>query len=143
MASGTVGDLATNQVTTARAGTSVREIAQKMDSEEAGCVVIVDGAHRPIGVVTDRDIAMRVLRRRKNADVTVARDVMSTHPLRVREKTPVATALRRMRAEGIRRAPVVGAAGKVVGLFSIDSALRTIASEVDALADVAAAQAPA
>ena len=135
-----VGEYCTKDVATARPGSSIREIAQQMTNDEKGCVVIVDSADRPIGVLTDRDIAMRVLRRRRNADTTVASDVMTEHPMRVREKTPMPTALRRMRGEGVRRAPVVGARGKLVGLFTIDSALGAVSRELDSLARVAEAQ---
>ncbi|MCA9509550.1 MAG: CBS domain-containing protein [Myxococcota bacterium] len=135
-----VGDHCTTKVATARPDATIRELASRMDAEDTGCVVIVDEQHRPIGIVTDRDIALRVLRRRRNADATLASDVMTEHPIRVRALTPIATALRRMNGEGVRRVPVIGDGGRLVGLFSIDAALRAIANEVGALASVAEAQ---
>jgi len=135
-----VGEHCTTRVASAKPSATIRELATRMDAEDQGCVVIVDSAQRPIGIVTDRDIALRVLRRRRNADTTVARDVMTEHPIRVRAQTPIATALRRMNGEGVRRVPVVGEGGKLVGLFSIDLALRAIADEVGALATVAESQ---
>jgi CBS domain-containing protein len=121
-------------------GASVREVAKQMEVQGTGCVVAVDGDDRPVGILTDRDIVLRVLRRNVDPDETTMKDVMEREVESVRERTPLTTAMRRMRADAVRRLPVVDGQGKLVGLFHWNHALGIVADEVREAAQVAAAQ---
>ena len=55
---------------------SVREAAKRMETEGVGCLVVVDAECMPVGMLTDRDVVMRVLRRRRDPDATRVMDVM-------------------------------------------------------------------
>lgn len=118
---------------------TVREVAKQMELQSAGCVVVVDDKERPVGVLTDRDIVVRVLRRGLDPDDTRADVAMSDEPSCVRETTPLTTALRRMRSDAVRRLPVVGEEGKLVGLFHWNHAIAIVADELEQAARVAAA----
>jgi CBS domain-containing protein len=128
---------------TGRADESVREAARRMEARGVGCLVIVDDARRPIGMVTDRDIALRVLRRRLDPETTPLADVMQTEVSAVTAEAPVERAIGRMHTDGVRRVPVVDADGRLVGLFAADDAIQLVASELAAFAEAVRAQFPA
>jgi CBS domain-containing protein len=127
----------------ATAGETVREAAKRMDARGVGCLVVVDGDSRPVGMLTDRDIVMRVLRRRRDPDRTTVGEVMHEEVSCLPDDAPVERAMRRMHVDGVRRIPVVDDAGRIVGIFTADDALQLLSSEIAGLAEAVRAQFPA
>jgi len=127
---------------TVRADESVRAVARRLDQEKVGCAFVVDLAGHPVGVVTDRDIALSVLRRRRDPETTTASQVMHADPICVRENAPLVRALRRMRSDGVRRIGVIDDQGRLTGVIAWDDALQVLAAEVVEAAAVARAQMP-
>jgi CBS domain-containing protein len=121
-------------------GLSVRDAAKQMEAQKAGCVVVVGDEGQPLGVLTDRDIVIRVLRRGLDPDETTVGSVMGDEVTKVYESTALTSAMRRMRAEGVRRIPVVDSAGGLVGLFDWSDALGIISGQLLQAARVARAQ---
>lgn len=127
---------------TARPDDSVRDAAKRMDSLDVGCLVVVDDEGRPVGMVTDRDVAIRVLRGRLDADATPLRDFMQAPVIQVTEKAPLAVAVRFMRRNAMRRIPVVDPeTGRLTGLITGDDMLPLLARELTAAVGVVRAQA--
>jgi CBS domain-containing protein len=122
---------------------SVRVATRRMDSQGVGCLVVVDAGGRPIGMLTDRDVVMRVLRRRRDPDTTTVGEVMHGDLSAVSSSAPVERAVRRMHVDGVRRIPVVDADGRLVGLFTADDALQLLSSELAGLAEAVRSQFPA
>ncbi len=135
-----VGDHCRRGFSRANQDETVREAAQRMRDENAGCLVVVDDKERPIGTLTDRDVAMQVLRRGRQPNETKVGEVMHEEITTLWESTPLLTAFRRMRADGLRRIPVVDDAGKTIGVMEWDDALQVIATELDQAAQVARSQ---
>jgi CBS domain-containing protein len=129
-----------NPVTTSKRA-SVREAAQQMAKEEVGCLFVVEREH-PIGVLTDRDIALRVLPRALDPDATVVGDLMQSPVVTIPEDAPVAQAGRVMRANALRRLAVVDRKGKLVGVVAADDVLGLVGRELADLAAAVAVQAP-
>ena len=71
-----VQDFCRRNPTTATAAESVREAALRMDAAGVGSLVVVDDRGRPVGMLTDRDLVVRVLRRRLSPDRTTVGEVM-------------------------------------------------------------------
>jgi CBS domain-containing protein len=128
---------------TATTEESIREAAKRMDTRGVGCLVVIDPAGKPIGMLTDRDIAMRVLRRRRDPDATTVGETMVTDLSSVTVDAPVERAVRRMHTEGYRRIPVVDQEGRLVGIFSTDDAIQLVSSELAGLAQAVRSQFPA
>ncbi|MCP3984504.1 MAG: CBS domain-containing protein [bacterium] len=97
----------------------VREIADEMDAHGVGSVVIIDSIGAPIGIVTDRDLVLRVVAAGRDPDKTEASDVMSTDLLTADRVTSTLELLGMLEERGVRRVPLLEA-GKVVGLVSLD-----------------------
>jgi CBS domain-containing protein len=128
---------------TGRADESIREATRRMQERGVGSLIVVDDAQRPIGMVTDRDVALRVIRRRLDPDAARLADVMQTEVSAVNADATVERAVRRLRTEGVRRIPVVDADGRLVGLFTADDAIQLVSSELAAVAEAVRAQFPA
>jgi CBS domain-containing protein len=112
----------------------------RMKDEDAGCLVVVDDEDRPIGTLTDRDIAMQVLRRGRDPDETPVGEVMHEEITSLWEGAPLLTAFGRMRTDGLRRIPVIGDGGGLVGVMEWDDSLGIIATELAQVARVASSQ---
>ncbi len=104
-----------------------------------GSVVVVDRG-RPAGILTDRDIAIRVVSEARDADATSVGTVMSSPVVTVPEYAAVGEALRSMRAHRIRRLPVVNEAGMLVGILALDDLLDLLAEELEVMAHLIRSQ---
>lgn len=108
---------------------SVRDVAQRMRDHNVGTVVVIDDARAPVGMLTDRDIALRVVVSDRKGSRTPVLEVMTIVPRTVTETAPIEVALHTMRTGKFRRLPVVDAAGRLVGLVSLDDVLVLFAQE--------------
>ncbi len=113
---------------------SVREIAAKMEDYGLGSVVILDADQRPVGIVTDRDLTVRVIAEGRDPEQTVAADVMSKPLIAASPDEPLETLIDRMAAAGIRRLPVVRDE-RLVGIVAADDLLLWLGREVDDLGE--------
>lgn len=110
-----------------------------MRAEGVGCLVVTD-RDRPVGVVTDRDIALHVLSDDRDAQQVRVADMMSAPAVTVRGDASLEAAVRTLRGARIRRVVLVDEAGRPVGVFSGDDLLRLLASEMEDLAEAVGAQ---
>ena len=115
-------------------GTTIKEIAQIMHDKNVGSVVVVDKERKPIGIVTDRDIVIRVINEDLNPAQIYVDDVISSNILTLREDMGLIEALEYMKGKGVRRFPVVDSEGKLVGIITVDDIVRLLGKE---LADIA------
>jgi len=101
------------------AETPLREVARMMIDNDCGEIPVVDGQGMPVGVVTDRDITVRIVAEGRDTMNASAADAMSTPVKTVREDASLKDATALMEAAKIRRVPVVGADGKLSGILSL------------------------
>jgi CBS domain-containing protein len=135
----TVGSICNHNVATIDPSEGVVDAAVRMREEHVGDLIVVErrgNVHTPIGILTDRDIVVGVVAKRVSADELTVGDVMTRDVLTVREDNGVEFALREMRRAGVRRVPVVGERGELVGIVSIDDVLQHLSTQLDRLADV-------
>jgi CBS-domain-containing membrane protein len=104
----------------------LKDVARLMVEFDCGEIPVVDsGAKRPVGVVTDRDIACRTVAQGRNPLDLSAKDCMSAPVVTVTPDTMVEECCRTMEAHQIRRIPVVDEGGSCCGIVSqADLALR-------------------
>jgi CBS domain-containing protein len=122
----TVSQIMTSNPCTIDADKDVAYAAKMMKDEDVGVAPIVEG-DQLIGVLTDRDIAIKVVAEGRDPKATTVRDVASTTLVTVDPQQDLDEALRLMAQHQIRRLPVVEEDGKVVGIL----AQRDIALEAD------------
>jgi CBS domain-containing protein len=131
----TIREVMTQNPVTVEASATVQDAAQLMAREDIGDVLVVENGEIQ-GIVTDRDIVVRVLAKGQGPDASV-REAASTGVEALSPDDSVDDALRKMQEADVRRLPVVED-GKPVGIVS----LGDLAVEKDtdsALADISAA----
>ena len=132
-----IGELCDLDVGFATRDNTVAEAAELMRHHHVGDLVVVEeelGQRLPIGMLTDRDLVVEVLA--KNVainDVTVG-DLMSVDLVVAHETDGVYETIQLMRSRGVRRLPVVGQHGGLVGIISVDDLLELLAEEIAGLA---------
>jgi CBS domain-containing protein len=114
-----------------------------MQQRNVGCLVVTDTDNRPIGIVTDRDLVLRVVAAMRDPDGTTVAEVMTPEPATILEDGPPEAALAFMKARSIRRLPVVNDQNIVVGILSLDDVLRFLAQDLATVSDLLAAEGPA
>jgi CBS domain-containing protein len=128
---------------------TVLEAARLMQSKHVGCVVVIDDS-RPTGILTDRDIVIKLIAREQNPAKTAVREIMTTNPTMVNVNYDLLDAVRLMRNRGVRRLPIVNEHRKLLGIVTMDDVVMALGAEVGDLAGTvqkefgleAAAQAP-
>jgi len=110
---------------------SLSSVARAMDQHNVGAVVIVEN-RKPVGIVTDRDIALHLGARGLLAQTPV-RKVMTTPVKTVSRDDGVFDTTQAMMESGVRRLPVVDDYGELVGLVTLDDLLRVLSGELATL----------
>ncbi|OAQ54268.1 signal transduction protein [Natrinema mahii] len=134
-----IDDLARSDVVTAAPDASVEELAATMDREGVGSIVITDD-DAPVGIVTDRDLTVRVLADGTDTEQTAA-DIMTEDPCTIERNGGFYEATDLMAEHGVRRLPVSDD-DQLVGIITADDLTELIADEEQQLADVIRAQRP-
>lgn len=114
----TLREIMTERPRAVTADASISDVVEVMESEDIGAVPIVDPDGRLLAIVTDRDLALRVLGNGRNPSETAILDVASREPLTAAPDTPFDTALTMMAEHRVRRLPVIDENGTLVGIVS-------------------------
>jgi CBS domain-containing protein len=107
---------------------SIARAAQLMDTHAVGALVVFDG-ERPVGMVTDRDIAIRAVARGVPSDARVDA-VMSPGVIALPAEAELRRALPIFHSHAIRRLPLVDDAGKIVGVLTTDDLLIDLVADL-------------
>lgn len=131
-----IKEICIGNVVVCGAQTSALQAASLMRHKHVGDVVVVDNPSAegvPLGVVTDRDLAVEVLGNGLDAAKTTVGSLMHTPVVIAHETEDTALVIARMRAHGVRRVPVVAGEGEVVGIVTLNDLLKVLVGEVSAL----------
>ena len=138
----TVERICTCEVDTARRDESTQAAARRMQDRNVGTLIVLDTDDRPVGIVTVRDLAIRVVAAAVDPYATTVGEVMTAAPRTVTQSTPIEDALVIMRHHACRRLPVVNADGRLYGLLSLDDVLSLLAEEFAHVAKLLTAESP-
>lgn len=95
---------------------SIRDAARIMRDSDCGAVPVTEN-DRVVGIITDRDVAIRAVAEGKAADSKVS-DVFTRDPRCCRDDADVSEVSKVMTEAQVRRVPIVNANGKCVGIVS-------------------------
>ena len=123
-----IRDVMTRDVRTTNPAASLREAARMMADIDAGSLPVSEG-DRLVGMVTDRDIAIRGVAAGKGPEATVG-EVMTNELMYCRDDDEIADVCENMSDIQVRRLPVVNADKRLVGIIS----LADLANAADARA---------
>lgn len=116
-------------------GATCTEAAALMRDENIGAVVVAEEG-RPLGVVTDRDLAVRVMASGGDPDKVLLREVMSGEPIFVSGERGLDQVIASMRDVAVRRLPIVDREGKLRGIVALDDLILLLAEQLGNLAHV-------
>jgi len=128
-----LNDIFTRSVVTAGPDETLATVALRMQEHNVGTVIIVED-RRPVGIVTDRDLAL-ALGAQGVSPQAQAQKVMTRHVLAIPEDTGIYTATRFMREREVRRLPIVDREDHLVGIVTLDDLLRFLGRELYNLAE--------
>ena len=132
-----VGEICNREVVVIDEDSSVIEATRVMREYHVGDVVIVkpgNGKQIPVGILTDRDVALEIVAKGIAADSVSVGDAMSLELTTVSEDDDLMHVIEIMRDNGIRRVPVVDFDDTLVGILTVDDVLDLL-SEI--LIDIA------
>jgi CBS domain-containing protein len=138
-----IGEVCNREVVFVTADAPVREAAGLMARYHVGDLVVAverGGQRVPVGILTDRDVAVAVVARGLDPEAAKVGDVMTKDLATAREDEGIWDVVRRMRERGVRRLPVVNALGGLEGLVTADDLLDLLAGELSDLARLALGQ---
>lgn len=139
----TVGEVCNREVVVTTPPASLVEAATLMKSCHVGDVVVVEelGSQRmPVGILTDRDIALALAGRAARLPYLRVSDVMSHDLITAVEDENLRDAIGRMQAHGVRRLPVVNTAGALQGILTFDDVVELLSEELWELAKLVATE---
>lgn len=116
------------------ADTPVSAAARAMRDQHVGCLIVTRD-QRPIGIVTDRDLVLRVLAAELDPATTPLSRCVTYDPITALENESVATAVGRMRNAGVRRIPIVDHEGRIVGIVTTDDLFGELGHELSELCE--------
>jgi CBS domain-containing protein len=113
-------DVMTKDPASCEPGDSITKVAGIMKQEDVGSVPVVESSssRRLSGIVTDRDIVVKVIAGGRAPDTSSVRDAMTPNPASCREDDDVDQALKLMKERQVRRMPIVDAEGRLTGIIA-------------------------
>jgi CBS domain-containing protein len=128
-----LNDIFTRNLVTATPEETLATVALRMQKPNVGTVVVVED-RRPVGIVTDRDLALALGARGVSPQAQIQK-VMTPHVLAIPEDMGIYTATKFMREREVRRLPIVDREDRLVGIVSLDDLLRFLGRELYNLAE--------
>ncbi|HEV8713269.1 MAG TPA: CBS domain-containing protein [Candidatus Binatia bacterium] len=111
---------------------NIVEACGLMREKNVGCLVAVEG-EKLRGILTDRDIALKVTAEKKDPQQTKVRDIMTANPTRIAVSKTLHDLTALMHSHHVRRVPIVDGGDKVMGIITLDDLLIVLGQE---LADI-------
>jgi CBS domain-containing protein len=112
-----VKDVMSSPAGTALESATANRVAALMDKNAYGCIIVTTKDGKPIGIITERDLVVRVLAKNKKPDIVTAKKVMTAPVMTIEPDVTISEAARRMSRLDIRRLAVMYKE-KLVGIVS-------------------------
>lgn len=130
-----VGQVCNRDVVIVDPEESVIDAAKRMRDYHVGSLVVTredEGGRTPVGVITDRDIAISVVAAAADRiHILSVQDIMTREPVVAREDEDLDPVIAKMRHEGVRRLVVVDQAGYLQGIIALDDLIEYVADQLD------------
>jgi signal-transduction protein with cAMP-binding, CBS, and nucleotidyltransferase domain len=120
-----VKDVMTSPAITIQENGTTNKVAALMDKHDVGCIIVTTKEAKPLGIITERDLVVRVLAKNVMPDTIVAKEVMTSPLMTIEPDVPITDAARRMSRLNIRRLGVMYK-GQLVGIVSSKDVLAVM-----------------
>ncbi|EPZ52411.1 CBS domain protein [Bacteriovorax sp. BAL6_X] len=113
---------------------TLKDAAKQMYEKHVGAIVVVDNVtgkkNTPIGILTDRDIAISFGKKGKIEPNSKVSEIMTKNVVLCTPNDSVVDTIKKMQANGIKRLPVVNGRDQIIGIISSDDIIQTIGNEL-------------
>ena len=133
-----IAEFSTKYVITAPEGETVFDAAKLMSERGVGSIVVADLDKKPIGMVTDRDIVLKVIVQGKDPKFTNLKEIMTKDIIILSQDRGFFETTKIMSEMGIRRIPIVDHDGKLTGIISLDDMILVFGEELSNIANAIA-----
>lgn len=127
-----LGQICETSVVTASAKTSLADAAAEMRRMHVGALVVVEernSATWPVGIITDRDIAV-ALTTHGTREMTLVGEVMSRNLIVASDHDDFFEGLSKMRRFGVRRLPIIALDGRLCGIITLDDVIDVLSAKL-------------
>ncbi len=131
-----VKDVMSSPPITIEENAPANHIAQLMDKHSLGCIIVTTKQNQPLGIVTERDLVVRVLAKNLKPDNIKAQEVMTTPLMTIESDATITEASRRMSRLNIRRLGVMYK-GQIVGIVSSKDILSVMPELIETIQEKA------
>lgn len=128
-----IGEFCTREVAIVARDETALDASKVMRELHTGDVVVVEKKGKqniPVGIITDRDIAIEIVAREVDPSSVTAADLISRELVTINENASVQDAVKAMRDQGIRRLPVINNEGSLEGIFALDDLLEFLSEQL-------------
>ncbi|MBI4525684.1 MAG: CBS domain-containing protein [Deltaproteobacteria bacterium] len=122
-------DFCRKRVVTISPDASVMEGCRMMKDNNVGCIVAEDDG-KLCGILTDRDIALKVAGEKRDPQMTSVRDVMTRNPVRISVEKDLRDLTALMHSHHVRRVPIVNGIDKTLGIVTLDDLIALLGDEM-------------
>ena len=131
-----VKDVMSSPVITVSENEPVDRVAQLMEMQKLGCIIVTEKTGRPIGIITERDLVTRVLAKNKLPSKLVSKEVMTSPLITIDPDETLSNTARHMSRLNVRRLGVVYK-GDLVGIISSKDVLAITPELIDTIQEKA------
>jgi CBS domain-containing protein len=141
-----LGNLCRREIICVDPRTTVKEAAKLMEEKNIGSTIVVQ-ERKPIGILTDgiltdRDILLRVMNRGLDPEKTSVDEVMTKKIVTLRGDTGLFEALQKVKGKGMRRFPIVDSNGNLQGIMTLDDIFYLLGKEMSDMASIIEREGP-
>lgn len=127
-----VKDVMSSPVVTTDEDAPTNKIAKLMDENKLGCVIVSNKDGKPLGIITEKDLVVRVLAKNLRPDKVKAKDIMTAPLATIEPEASINDAARRMNRLDIRRLGVIYK-GDLIGLVSSKDIIGVVPELVETI----------
>ena len=131
-----VKDVMSCPVVTIDGNAPANKVAELMDKNDLGCIIVTDKKGKPLGILTERDLVVRVLRKNVKPDLVKAEEVMTQPLITIEPDETISEAARKMSRLNVRRLGVAYR-GNMIGLVSSKDILAVMPELIETIQEKA------
>ena len=130
-----LGKIYSNAVISISENGTIHECAKLMKEKHVGTVLVLSeqGDKKPLGIITDRDIVVKIVSKKNDLSNIKVTEVMSTDLLLLPKQQGIKEAIEAMKSKGVRRVPILDDDKKVCGIVSVDDLIMLLVNELSSL----------
>jgi len=127
-----VKDVMSSPVETVKENAPAHKVAELMDKDDFGCIVVTNEEGKPLGIITERDLVVRVLAKNVKPDAVNAKEVMTSPLITIEPDETISEAARRMSRLNIRRLGVIYR-GQLIGILASKDILAVMPELIETI----------